>query len=325
MKIKSFIAGLILMGVLIATPVSAQVNSAVGSLGFWRLLSNAISPIISSMKVGVGTTTPWAKFAVTGTSGQTNPLFEIANSSNVPRFTITSSGVAVLGTTTAGTLNVTSAGIIYAASGASAVTSVGLTDSNSTITIGNTPITTSGNITATLNLAKVNIWTGLQSFFGNASSTGFSANYASIGGTATTTLTTDGRLGLGTTTPSEKLTVAGGILGTESAIATSTSISVNLSNSNQTLIQTGTAATTITLTNLLAGQSKRVIVCNPNASAGAITWASTPANSLLWTGETAPTQTTTANKCDIYTFMVTQATSTSASTVRVLGGYIQNF
>lgn len=58
------------------------------------------------------------------------------------------------------------------------VSSVGLSDSNSTLTIGGTPVTTSGTLTATFNLAHANIWTALQSF-SNASSTLFSSSYAS--------------------------------------------------------------------------------------------------------------------------------------------------
>jgi hypothetical protein len=54
------------------------------------------------------------------------------------------------------------------------VTSVGLSDANSTLTIGGTPVTTSGTLTATLNLAHANAWTGLATF-NNSTSTLFSA------------------------------------------------------------------------------------------------------------------------------------------------------
>jgi len=50
------------------------------------------------------------------------------------------------------------------------VTSVGLSDTNSTLTIGGTPVTSAGTLTATLNLAHANSWTALQTFV-NASST----------------------------------------------------------------------------------------------------------------------------------------------------------
>lgn len=61
--------------------------------------------------------------------------------------------------------------------GTGTVTSVGLSDSNSTLTIGGSPVTSSGTLTATLNLAHANTWTALQTF-GGASSTAFSVTSA---------------------------------------------------------------------------------------------------------------------------------------------------
>lgn len=58
--------------------------------------------------------------------------------------------------------------------GSGTVTSVGLSDTNGTLTIGSSPVTTSGTITATLNLAHANTWTGLQQF-NNSTSTLLSA------------------------------------------------------------------------------------------------------------------------------------------------------
>lgn len=139
------------------------------------------------------------------------------------------------------------------------------------------------------------------------------------------TLNNNGNVGIGTSSPSENLTVNGGILGTENKQATSTSMTVNFSNTNQTLIQNGASNLTVTLTGLLAGQAERVVICNPASAAGTVTWATSPANELLWPGGSPPTQTTTANKCDVYTFTVTQATSTTSGGIEALGGYVQNF
>jgi hypothetical protein len=53
------------------------------------------------------------------------------------------------------------------------VTSVGLSTPNSTLTLGGTnPVTTSGTITADLNLANPNNWTGLQTFANSSSTLG---------------------------------------------------------------------------------------------------------------------------------------------------------
>lgn len=132
-------------------------------------------------------------------------------------------------------------------------------------------------------------------------------------------------VGIGSTTPSETLVVNGGILGTENKVATSTSINVDFSASNQTLIQNGGAGLTVTIKNFMSGQAERVVVCNPASTAGTVTWATSPANKLLWPAGTAPTQTATANKCDVYTFTVTQASSTVVGSAEILGGYVQNF
>lgn len=44
-------------------------------------------------------------------------------------------------------------------------------------------------------------WTQLQKFFGHASSTAFSANFAQVGGSATTTLNANGRVGIASSSP----------------------------------------------------------------------------------------------------------------------------
>ncbi len=82
---------------------------------------------------------------------------------------------------------------------AASVTSVGLSTPNSTLTVGSTPVTTSGTITADLNLAHTNTWTVLQNFYGNASTTGLSVSGKSFFGTsATTTIDTAGALTIAT-------------------------------------------------------------------------------------------------------------------------------
>lgn len=73
------------------------------------------------------------------------------------------------------------------------VSSVGLSSTNSTLTIGSTPVTTSGTITADLNLAHGNSWTALQTFT-LASSSLLSAGKAYFGLTATTTIDGSGNL-----------------------------------------------------------------------------------------------------------------------------------
>lgn len=126
------------------------------------------------------------------------------------------------------------------------------------------------------------------------------------GGTATTTIT-NGSQGFGTTSPMYNLTLAAGKSAgaVESTLTgTSTSYTINPSNGAAQLYRTGTAATTFTAAGFVPGVSIKFIVCNPGASAGALTW------SGFHTFGTAPTQTTTANQCDAYSVGMTAATST---------------
>lgn len=120
------------------------------------------------------------------------------------------------------------------------------------------------------------------------------------------------------TTPVLTLTKNGQLSTGELAPATTTSVLIDWNTTpNQVLIQIGTSATTIGFNNAsTTGMTKRILVCNPNATAGALTWAAT---NILWPGSLAPTQTTTANKCDTYSFLVTQATSTAPTTQKIFG------
>jgi hypothetical protein len=110
----------------------------------------------------------------------------------------------------------------------------------------------------------------------------------------------------------------GAITSAATSSATSTAIVLDWANSQpQVEYKIGTSATTITLINATTtmqwGSRKLVWICNPNATAGALTWAG-----VEWIGS-APTQTTTANQCDVYSFDVTAGTSTPSNTFKVSG------
>ena len=94
--------------------------------------------------VGIGTTTPSQKLVVIGTT--TTSALNISNLTSTV-LAVDSSHNVIATTTTNGT-----------------VTSVGVSSASSTLTIGSSPITTSGTITADLNLSHANTWTGAQTF-----------------------------------------------------------------------------------------------------------------------------------------------------------------
>lgn len=101
--------------------------------------------------------------------------------------------------------------------------------------------------------------------------------------------------------------------------ATTTTITLDwTATPNQVEYQIGASATTISIINATTsqmwGSRKLVWVCNPASTAGALTWAG-----VNWIGA-APTQTTTASQCDVYSFDVTKATSTTAFKVSGTAG-----
>jgi hypothetical protein len=157
-----------------------------------------------------------------------------------------------------------------------------------------------------------------------------------------------GGIGIATTTPWALLSVnPSGILGPAFAIGSSTATKFAVGNMGQvdeaateaatsstiTLdwglnpqqveYQLGSGATTINVINATTtqhwGSVKRVMVCNPHGfAAGALSWVG-----VEWFGGTAPTQTTTADQCDLYSFGITRATSTTA--YKVMGAASTGF
>jgi hypothetical protein len=74
----------------------------------------------------------------------------------------------------------------------------------------------------------------------------------------------------------------------------------------------------VTFSNMTPGQGIRLILCEDGTGGRTVTgWTA----GVLWPSAGVPTQTTTANKCDVYPFTVTSATSTTEA----LGGAVQNF
>ena len=123
-------------------------------------------------------------------------------------------------------------------------------------------------------------------------------------------LASSSKVGIGSSTPMYSLSLGSGksVSATESDLATSTSMTINPSNGPVQLMRMGVAATTITAAGFIPGTKVDLTICNPNSTAGALTWTG------FHVFGTAPTQTTTADKCDKYVLGMTQATSTSAAT-----------
>lgn len=106
-------------------------------------------------------------------------------------------------------------------------------------------------------------------------------------------------------TPTVKLQIAGGAaMVEESSLTDGATITVDWTTSNQQKVTLG-GNRTIAFSNVAAGQVLRLMLCQDATGSRTVTaW---PA-SVVWSGGTAPTLTTTANKCDVVSFVGTNAT-----------------
>lgn len=252
-------------------------------------------------------------------------------------------GVANGGT---GVATFTSGNLIYG-NGTNALSSVGTSTPTCGLALTCTNLTT---ITNQVGATSISIATS-SLFSGTVGQTMyFSGTNAAIG-TSTVTIDTSEFVGIGSTTPWGEFSIdANGLFGTRPLFAigsttgsasgwiatlfhitsgghvgvcetvygaggraTSTAMVFDWNNTcNSILVQLGGSATTINwinaTTTINAGSNKKVTVCNPTGTAGALTWPG-----VEWAGGAAPTQTTTGNQCDIYSYTVSGATSTSAA------------
>ncbi len=167
--------------------------------------------------------------------------------------------------------------------------------------------------------------TTLQNFTALQSTSTIATTTSSFATTASSTNLYTSNMGVASNTPFYALSVGQGtgsssaaILVAENREATSSTMTIDWKTGNSSLVRIGNAALTINFTNYSDGGQKLVTVCNPGAgTAGAITWGT----QVLWTAGTVPTQTTTANKCDVYSFKATNATSS----LKIFGAATANF
>lgn len=122
-----------------------------------------------------------------------------------------------------------------------------------------------------------------------------------VGGPNNFFISANGNVGIGNTTPADKLVVAGNLRLTEytetAYVANSgTAITLALTNGTvQVITLTGTA--TITMPAAVAGKSFVLYLKQDATGSRTVTW-----STVKWPGGTAPTITSTASKQDIYSF-----------------------
>lgn len=81
----------------------------------WTIGNALIYNATSTDFVGVGTTTPVAKFVVVGTSGSTTPVFVVSSSTAVSMLSVASNGSTTISSLGAGCVNSTSGGALFVA------------------------------------------------------------------------------------------------------------------------------------------------------------------------------------------------------------------
>jgi hypothetical protein len=118
-------------------------------------------------------------------------------------------------------------------------------------------------------------------------------------------------LGVSTSTP-----ITGISVGVDSAIhvyeknvSDAAPITLDWNQGNQQLIRLA-ASRTVNFTNVKPGQTLRLVVCR-TAGSYTVTWGST----IRWDNGTTPTQTTTSNKCDVFSFIGTLGHTGTAAVI----------
>lgn len=320
-------------GAVVGSAVTAQINNAFSHS--WTVLQNftyasttALSAL-DALQVGRTATTTIKGDNATSTFAGGISSINAGGITSANGITVTGGSIRNDSTATstfAGGLSITSIGAtqgITITGGSYLSTSV----STSTWAGGHalTSLSASAGLTVTggsiLNTSvATSTWSGGLSTVGLSTSQGLVLSGGALSYTSSATGTFSGAgglvfsntsaamVGIGTSTPFARLTVSGGaIVNTETTLATSTSMTLDWRQSNQLLVRIGTSATTLNFSNAIEGQTQRVMVCNPGAgTAGTITWDTR----ILWAGGTKPTQTTTVNKCDVWSFIATNGTST---------------
>lgn len=119
---------------------------------------------------------------------------------------------------------------------------------------------------------------------------------------------TNNRLGIGgTTTPQRTLSVSGPMVSAECNLTDGATVTFNLALCNQgKVVLGGNRALDFTNETQALGQGVRVVVCQDGTGSRTLTHDS----AVRWAGGTAPTLTTTANKCDVLAGFTSIATGT---------------
>ncbi len=254
----------------------------------------------SNGNVGIGSTTPFATLAVNPIAGDTNQF--------------------VVGSSTATSFIINSAGNV----------GVGVTDPDKTLevfeTVADSQLKLSYDATRYTTFQVTSVGDLVIDAQGGDASLLDENLFVCAGGscpagtpTGTGNFIVERGIGVASATPITGISVGAdsAIVTTEKNVADAAPITIDWDNGNQQLIRLA-ASRTVNFSNVKAGQTLRLTVCT-TASSRLVTWGST----IRWSGGTAPTQTATANKCDVFSFLGTLGHTGSA--VLIFGASTLNF
>ena len=270
-----------------------------------------------SGNVGVGTTSPWRKLSVVDGGASTPQVAFGFDDTNSSQMMVDSTGALAI--SASGNQVRLNNDNFWVCTGGSATTNGCPTGNPSgqgnlvienRLGIGTSTLGVSGaNYAFTLDLQNDST-TNLMSI--STSTTGY--------GTTRSLFVVDsgGQVGIATSSPFARLAIgAGGAITTvENDLTDGATVAVDWIVGNQQKV-TLAGNRTITFANYIAGQTLRLVVCQDATGSRTITWP----DAVLWPSATAPTLTTTANQCDILTFLATNATST----LKVFGSSVLAF
>ncbi len=266
-----------------------RANGTTGADPFVAQSSGVTNFIIkNSGNVAVGTTSPWARLSIQDTPGSQQPLFAIASTTNAAYatsslFTVVASGTVGIGTSNPGGLfNIDVAGqdLLTLSNTDSGQMRLDATDSHDQHIIFTPRSSVTGN--STIRGGSTDLYLGVDS--NTAVIVGMNGTLT-VGGAGVSSVA--GSLGIGSTTPSRRLTVSGDILG------------VNLTATGTLTVSGNTSLTAATATNMYAttlgvGTDYLTDLTGTGLSivGGALTATGGSSNWLTLNGALTPTSTT---------------------------------
>ncbi|MSR70638.1 hypothetical protein EXS62_01200 [Candidatus Kaiserbacteria bacterium] len=295
------------------TNATTQVLNGLNFYNGTSITSSSTLTLSTAGAFGVGTTSPYALLSIHAAStspSSFNTLFAIASTSALNAtstlFVVTNTGNVGIGTTSPLRLLSLNAAV------STAQQAIAYNTNNSTdiltSSVGDYFVYPSGQ-DALFNNSNLWVCTG-----GSGNTNGCPTGTPSGQGN----LIVETRLGVASSTPWAAISVGAGgaIVTTEKSLTDGGTVAIDWRDGNQQLVTLG-GNRTITFAGYIPGQTMRLVVCQDGTGSRTLSW---PA-AVLWAGGSAPTLTTTANKCDVTTFLTTAATST----VKIFGSSVANF